>query len=394
MKVSSIVLCEKVMLHGGVQRAARATGAPVSTVSDAVRKIEKALSVKLFIPSATGLILTAEGARLRPHLQAAAKEIIDVHGGLTPAITRPASLIALFRFADILQSGSIRKSARRLQVGQPQLTRMMAMLETSLGRQLIQRTRNGSRASAEGARIAPHVTRLRDIWAQLDSTSELRFRRHLRHWSLGAIPPATPDSPSAQILGRIAANWAKLFETPLYLQPALADSLLEGLEQQRYDAILIDMPVTNPKILGIEIQRSSLSFFAQLNSLERSGEEIPDHMLTAVRSQRLALPSRAAGLRQVAEAFLEQRLGPDWLSQVRLTEIDSIPVVVDLVMNHGYCSILPSTIAIRLPEIKAIPLPRDFRIVLQLAWRDDDRGTGMAEKVFRTLDPRLKRPVS
>ena len=42
------------------------------------------------------------------------------------------SLIALFRFVDILESGSIRKSALRLQIGQPQLTRMMAMLEENL----------------------------------------------------------------------------------------------------------------------------------------------------------------------------------------------------------------------------------------------------------------------
>lgn len=387
MKVSTIILCEQVMRHGGVQSAARATGAPASTVSDAVHRLEKALSVKLFIPGATGLILTAEGARLKPHLHDAADEIVAIYGGLLPAITRPASLIALLRFADILQSGSIRRSARRLQIGQPQLTRMIAMLEASLGAQLIHRARNGSRASVEGARIGPHITRLGDIWSRLDSTSELRFRRHLRNWSLGGIPPATSDSPAARILGRIVANWATLFDTPLYLQPALADALLEGLEQQRYDAILIDMPVTSPNIRSIEVHRSSLSFFAQSEMLDASGASVAEQIRDTLLRRRLVLPSRSAGLRQVVEEFLERCLGPDWLSNVRLIEIDNIPVAVDLVVNHGYCSILPSTISVPSPKVTAMALPQDFSVVLQLAWRDDDRGAGMAERVFKALDP-------
>lgn len=391
VKVSTILLCDQVVRLGGIHVASSATGIPVSTVSDAVNRLENALSVKLFSQGAKGLILTAEGGRLGPYLAHAAHEILAIHGacgdGLAPRIyQKSVSLIALFRFADILESGSIRKSALRLQVGQPQLTRMIAMLEDNLGVRLFERTRDGSRASPEARRISPHVNKLRDIWASLDSTSALRFRRHLRHWSFGGIPPATTDSPSAIILARIAASWAQRFDTPLLMQPGLADSLLEGLEQQRYDAVLVDMPVTNSRLRSREVLSSHLSCFVQQEVAGPADQDPLSQMREAILRRNLVLPSRASGLRQTAESFLEHLLGPTWLSKVQLIEIDSIPVAVQLILGHGYCSILPSAVGMASPDVTKIALPETFSVPLLLAWRDDDRGAGMAQRVLSLLD--------
>ncbi|NSX88302.1 LysR family transcriptional regulator [Agrobacterium tumefaciens] len=391
MKVSTILLCDQVVRLGGIHLASNTTGIPVSTVSDAVSRLESALSVKLFVQGAKGLILTAEGGRVGPYLAQAAHEIFAIHGACGDDHTkdiyqRSVSLIALFRFVDILESGSIRKSALRLQIGQPQLTRMMAMLEDNLGVRLFERTRSGSHASPEGLRISPHVHKLRDIWAALDSTSALRFKRHLRHWSFGGIPPATTDSPSAIILARIAANWARRFDTPLLMQPGLADSLLEGLEQQRYDAVLVDMPVNNSRLRSREVLRSHLSCFLQHEAPELTDADSPSQMREAILKHRLVLPSRASGLRQTAESFLEHLLGPTWLSKVQLIEIDSIPVAVQLIVGHGYCSILPSSVGITSPKVTRIPLPMTFSVPLLLAWRADDRGTDMAQRVLQLLD--------
>lgn len=390
VKVSTILLCDQVVRLGGIHLVSNATGIPVSTVSDAVSRLENALSVKLFVQGAKGLILTAEGGRVGPYLAQAAYEIFAIHGACGDdhakgIYQRSVSLIALFRFVDILESGSIRKSALRLQIGQPQLTRMMAMLEENLGVRLFERTRTGSHASPEGLRISTHVDKLRDIWAALDSTSALRFKRHLRHWAFGGIPPATTDSPSAIILARIAANWARRFNTPLLIQPALADSLLEGLEQQRYDAVLVDMPVNNSRLRSMEVMRSQLSCFVQG---DLSGTDGPDGLLRmrdAVLKHNLVVPSRASGLRQIIESFLEYLLGPSWLSRVQLIEIDSIPVAVQLIHGYGYCSILPSGLAMRGATVTKIPLPPAFTVPLLLAWRDDDRGTSMSQRIIELL---------
>ena len=152
MKVSTILLCDQVVRLGGIHLASNTTGIPVSTVSDAVNRLETPLSGRLFVQGAKGLILTAEGGRLGPYLAQAAHEIFAIHGACGDDHTkdiyqRSVSLIALFRFVDILESGSIRKSALRLQIGQPQLTRMMAMLEDNLSVRLFERTRSGSLAS-------------------------------------------------------------------------------------------------------------------------------------------------------------------------------------------------------------------------------------------------------
>ncbi|NIH75420.1 DNA-binding transcriptional LysR family regulator [Ochrobactrum sp. P20RRXII] len=391
MKVSTILLCSQVVRLGGIHLTARATGISASTVSDALNRLETALSVKFFHQGAQGLILTAEGGRLGPHLEQAADEIVAIYGKCasesqaTDIYQRSVSLIALFRFADILESGSIRKTALRLHVGQPQLTRMIATLEENLGVQLFERTRTGSRASHEGLRISSHVNRLRDIWATLDSTSALRFRRHLRHWSFGGIPPATTDSPSAIILARIAASWAYRFNTPLLMQPGLADSLLEGLEQQRYDAVLVDMPVKNSRLRSREVMRSQLSCFVQGDLSGADDSDALLRMRDAVLKHNLVVPSRASGLRQTIESFLEHLLGPSWLSRVQLVEIDSIPVAVQLIQGYGYCSILPSGLEMSGAVVTKIPLPPAFTVPLLLAWRDDDRGTSMSQRIIELL---------
>lgn len=52
VKVSTILLCDQVVRLGGIHLASKATGIPVSTVSDAVSRLETALSVKLFVQGA------------------------------------------------------------------------------------------------------------------------------------------------------------------------------------------------------------------------------------------------------------------------------------------------------------------------------------------------------
>lgn len=385
MKISTIFVADQAILRGGVLRAARSLDMPASTVSDAIKRLEKTLSVQLFQSGAQGLTLTAEGTRIRPLLHEAAYAIRAIYAQCQDASERtiiesPVSLSALFRFADVMETGSIRKSARRLQIGQPQLTRMMSATEKSLGGALFARGRDGSTPSRLAVRILPHVEKLRDVWTRLSTASESRFRRHLKFWSLGGVPPATPDSPSARILAHIVANWSSRFGSQIYLQPGLANALFEGLELQRYDAILVDSPATSPRLKSHEIHRSSLSFFVRDTGAKiRDWHDEQSLIKETLLNGHLVLPSRAAGLRQVAEEVLEHVLGSNWLSRIRFTEIDSIPVSVDLVANHGYCSILPANLRVSNDDVIACPLADRFNLVLRLVWADNLRGQQMAD---------------
>ncbi|WP_319532283.1 LysR family transcriptional regulator [uncultured Cohaesibacter sp.] len=391
MKTSTILLSEQALRHGGVQRAARALGVAPSTVSDSIKRLEKALSVKLIQSGTRGLTLTPEGMRTRAHLREARDLIHSIYAQFhsepsEAALARPVSLIALFRFADIVETGSIRKSARRLQIGQPQLTRMMAALEETLGAQLFLRRRGGSTGTRDGLRILRYVEDLRNVWTKLDQNSDDRFRRELRCWSLGGIPPANHDSPTARILGEFVARWEEHYDTPLNLASAMSDMLLEGLNLQRYDAILVDSPVSAPELQSRLVSSSSLSFFIGGDEQPENWPEARDVIRRKIREGHMVLPSRGSGLRQSSEEFLNDLLGTEWQSEIRLTEIESIPVAVNLVANHGFSTILPRSFRVGQSGVINLPLPDKYSLDLRLVWLNQTRGNQLSNRLLSILE--------
>ena len=264
---------------------------------------------------------------------------------------------------------------------------MIAELEKTLGTSLLVRSRDGSRPSASGQRIAAKIETLRESWSELTAASGHRFRRHFRYWSLGGIPPATPDSPTAKILARIVANWNRNFTTPLYLQPGLADALYEGLELRRFDAILVDAPPPAKQFRSREVHRSQLGFFMQTDAEPRNAADGLAMIRERLLHGHLVLPTRAAGLRQVDEDILQHLIGEDWDSRVRFTEVDSIPVAVELIANYGYCSILPRTLPVTTANLRVIPLPDRFAVSLKLVWMEGHRGEKIVGQLLEVLHP-------
>lgn len=122
-------------------------------------RVEKELATTLFRQSATGLEPTAEGMRPRHKLSESANAIRAIYRqagqlALADVIEHAVSLTSLFRFANVMETGSIRKSARLLQIGQPQLKRMISDPEKSLCANLFIRSREGLRPSEVARRIA------------------------------------------------------------------------------------------------------------------------------------------------------------------------------------------------------------------------------------------------
>lgn len=386
MDVATLFAGHYVLSLGSVREAARVIGRPPSSVSAAVGRLQDRLATTLTSQSGSRLLPTLEGRRVAGDLQTAAHLALDL-AELAPAPTpvehRAArlsvTLLALGRFATVARIGSIRAAASTLEMGQPQLTRQMRALEAELGVPLFERRPTGVVTTAAGARLVAVAEALTALWERMAERSDDRFRLDRATTRLGAVHPLGRDSRIARILARLAAEWPQRRpREPLFIASNTADQLLLGLKDGSYDVVLLDTEAVPGEMKKRVISRSRLALVGGRDLIAASDGDL----VRLMTSHPMASPSRRSGLRQKLEALTEDLLTPAEQARVTLVEIDSVPVIANLVLEHGYVALMPQS-AYRADgdELAGVPLPEIYDMRLTLVWR----ATPHAEAVVATL---------
>ncbi|KQV38426.1 MULTISPECIES: LysR family transcriptional regulator [unclassified Rhizobium] len=367
MDIATLTLVHAVLMERGIRRAAKVTGRPPASVSAALKRMEAAIAVPLVRREGGNLVPTLEAQRRLADLAAACAAIADL---LTVANqtheTVPAiSIGTLERFLAITRNGSIRAAAQQIGVGQPQLTRQIADLEKSLGYTLLTRSAAGVACTANGLAAMPLAETLSDIWARLSRASADRFRRTAATWRLGSVMPLGPESEIARMLATLTARWHRARpRQPLFLSSTTADELIAGLKSRRFDAVLLDVAEFPSEFEGRLVSQGPLALAGQ-PEMFANGRTLADVLL----SNPIAVPSLRSGLRQQATRFLENTLSEAERQRLTITEVDSIPVIINLVLNHGYLSVLPQSSLSRIRNAPAmIRLDQSYAQSLSLVW--------------------------
>lgn len=369
MDIATILLVEAVTNEGGIRRAATSSGRAPSSVSAAVRRFEQAVSIPLFRRDGGLLALTLEArARHADVAEAAAtiRTLLAATGARPTAAIPPVGLVALDRFVRVARAGSIRSTARTLGLGQPQLTRQIADLERHLQGRLFERSHGGIACTPAALALIPHVERLLDIWARLTLASADRFRRDVTTWRLGAVMPLGPESEIARMLAALTATWHRSRpRQSLFISSTTADELLAGLKSRRFDAALLDIAGIPPDFDGRLVTETPLVLAGPATALAEMGGDLPQLLATCP----IAVPSVRSGLRREVTRFLDDILTEPERRRVTLVEVDSIPVIINLVSHHGYLSVLPETSLSRIHRPPAmIRLGTQYRQSLTLIW--------------------------
>lgn len=368
MDIATLSTVHAILTERGIRKAARLTGRPPASVSAALQRFEAAIAVPLVRREGAALVPTLEATARLGDLHAAHTAIAELlslaetpsHLGLkTPAI----GLHTLSRFAAVAHAGSIRSAARNMGLGQPQLTRDMNRLEAELGCPLLQRSAVGITCTDNGFAAVALAERLNDIWARLSRASADRFRRTAATWRLGSVIPFGPESEIAALLARLTTEWMKERpRQPLFLSSTTADDLIAGLKTRRFDVVLLDLPDYPAEFEGATITRSELA-------LAGSRAEGGIGMAELLLRQPIAVPSFRSGLRRETTRFLEAVLDETQRRLLTLIEVDSIPVIINLVQNHGFLSILPRASLARISNPPPLlPLGPAHRQSLSLVW--------------------------
>ncbi len=387
MDTAALIICDSVLREASLRGAARALGRPVGSVAAAFRRVEAALAVDLAFAAGPGLTLTFEARRIGPDLQRLADLAAALVGGggedeRRRAAVRPLSLLSLRHFLDTLDAGSIRTAARRIGVGQPQLSRQLARIEEKLGTPLIERGAGGCRPTAAGDRAAVLIGDLLAGWSALTGTAARDFRRRIATLRLGSVVPLGHESRIARMLADLVAAWRRPARPGhLMLKSATAEELISELKAGRLDLVLIDMAAAGAGLEGIEIGRSRLAVVGPAGFRERCGDPVE-----ALSREPVAVPSARSGLRRAVRDLFEAAGARGDQTPANFTEIDSIPVIVNLVREHGYLSVLPQvSVDGVIAGIDTVALPAAFDLPICLAWAKGRDLASLAAEIVRDI---------
>lgn len=370
MDLSTLCLVHSILEERGIRRAAVAAGRPASSASAALRRVEAVLSVPLVRRDGQALVPTLDAEARLPRFAeiaraAAALAALGDGSGAPPAI----SLAALTRFVAAARAGSINAAAKTLGLGQPQFTRQLSQLEKAVGCKLLDRSPAGISCTPAGLEALALAERIGAAWDALSAASAERFRRSAATWRLGTVIPFGHESEIAAMLARLVGRWrAARPRQPLFLSSTTADELVAGLKNRRFDVILLDTDRFPAEFEGSLISRAQLALAGPRMLGKAEKQDLP----ALLRRYPIAVPSPRSGLRQMTDRFLEATLSPAERARLTLVEVDSIPVIINLVLDHGHLSVLPehSVANISLPPT-LLPLDPAYQQSLSLVWPRD-----------------------
>ena len=389
MDIATLVMTAAVLRCGNVREAARQLNRAPSTISAAVKRFERSIAAPLLNRAGAASFLTLEARRMLNDIEAAsdiARAMIAprlaADAALTFCASRDISLTALQRVALVAETGSVRRAARIIRLGQPQLARQIARVEDELGRMLFDRSRVGVTPTTSCQLLIASLGELEKTMQRLSRRARERFRSTNATIRLGAVMPLGHESNVARLLAFLVAAWQRDRPTqPLFVTNGTAEDLLTGLKDKRCDVALIDSDTIPADVSSRALVRSKL---VVVGAREVLGDQ-PD-VTRVLRQQPLALPSRRTGLGQAAHRLLAQLLPQPEIDALTITEIDSIPIIANLMLDFGFVSVLPESALVSFDaRLVALPVDPGLELILSLIWVQTEGARRGARSILAAL---------
>lgn len=359
MHLGALFIASHVLTSGSVRETARRFQLSPSTVSTAIHNLETELAIKLTERASGELVTLIASGRVLEGLEPIMAAIAELgqltgHDGAAEAYETwasriPVKIVTMERFLEVADQGSINRAARRLRLGQPQLSLQLANLEKFLGARLFERQAQGSVLTEEGRRAYQIFMAISQAWNDLKSSADERYRRTARSLRIGSIIPTGSESWVARCLGVLVSEWnARRNNNTISLVSMTADDLREALKNGRIDVAILDSVFGLESFRHRELLQTDMVVIAPPDSTEMSVADL-------VAGHAICMPSPRTGLGHAAMAFSYERAPNRRLRGQDITAADSLPVIVDLVANHGYVSFLG--------RVSALPIADKVRIV-------------------------------
>lgn len=231
-------------------------------------------------------------------------------------------------FVQVVQSGSLTRAAEVLGVAQPALSQQIAKLEAELSEQLLHRRPRGVEPTDSGLILYEDALNILQLIDQAKDDVIRRGRAAFGKVRIG-MPSSVAVLLAVPLVQQISA---KLPGITLRLVEGLSESLNEMLSTNRLDLVFSFNPIEIPGVSHEPLLQEAL-YLVEPGPGRNAG---PVTLAEAV-DQPLILPSRPHGLRVLVENSCNA-LGAELRT---VHEIDSVPIIRDLVESGLAASILP-----------------------------------------------------
>lgn len=286
-------------------------------------------------------------------------------------------------FHSVAELGSLSKASDQLHLAQPALSRHIKLLEHDLRTALFNRNGRGMVLTDAGRLLLARTTglvrqmeQIRDDMVSLSGAPSGKV-------ALGIVPTA-----SAVLAGRVAQRVAtELPNVALRLVESYGGHLVDWLHRSEIDLAIIYGQTEGLHLTLEPLASDELMIVGPAGShLEGRGTE----SLSWLVNQRLVLPSKSHGLRQLIEHAAQAQ----GLQLTVMMEADSFRALIEIVERGGGYTVLPPS-AIRRErseKLLAAATLREPHVVrqLMLAW-STDRALSLASLAVRAV---LKRETA
>ncbi|MDP1604003.1 MAG: LysR family transcriptional regulator [Legionella sp.] len=286
----------------------------------------------------------------------------------------------LERFVDVVESGSLSRTSRRLNVSQPALSKSLRLIEQQLGMKLLERGPRGVRVTKFGdvfyKRARTIIAQFRRTWEDLEDLKGSTAGQVV----LGATPgPGVLDQIVPEAIWRVAANRPSLRFT---VRSGSAKELMPALHQGEVD-ILFTVLDEHAKGPDLRVERLFEDHFVLVVNRQHPLLSKKRITLEDLTSRRWAFLQDASSLWHA----IEDLAGQQQITPKAPMETNSVVFVRTIAAKTDVIGVLPSyaaEIGAESGALAFIPLERisDHSVLPQLA-----RPMGVMHSAVSDLTP-------
>lgn len=283
----------------------------------------------------------------------------------------------LHNFMRIAESGSLSRTADRIRVAQPVLSRQMHLLEAEVGVPLFTRHRRGMHLTEAGQELQRRLSGpLRQIEQALQDVCTLSTE------ATGHIAFGMPPTVSYLLAGRLARRVAEQApNVSLRIVEGYSGHLVDWLQRGEVDLAIVYGPASDLHMKVEDLVREQLMLVGPPNS-----KLMPTQPLNIVEMSKLplVLPSQSHGLRVIVENAA-RRVRARF--NIRF-EADSFLVLKELVESGLGYTVLPLSAFNReaaAGRLRYAPLQKPPLVRRLVLGTHDDDGQSRATRIVRRL---------
>ena len=282
----------------------------------------------------------------------------------------------LLYFYHVAKNGSLSRAEAALGAPQPVISRQLAKLEDEVGLQLLERNGRGVTLTRFGEVLFRHAETILEGMAQ--ATEELDDARRNPTGQVRLAGPATFMSLyMPEVLRRF------MEELPDVEVVALQVLTGEVYEKMVADKVDIGIVLSVPNKAKFEVHELLVEPMMCIVRRDHPLAGNTSISRTALAQHRLVVPSSAQGLRNIINSYMERAT-----VFVPHLQVDSIPLIRELVAQGNLATILPqSTAALEFDNdrFSTIRLTPTLKRSLFAAHRKDVRNKGHVETMVRHI---------